>query len=129
MEVWRKGTSVKLSAKVGEMKADDKVAAAKPDSKAEKAATTVLGMDVVAVDADTLKELKIKGGVQVESVVGAASTAGITDGDIIMVVNDTDITGPEQFAKVIAGLDKSRPVGLMIRRGEQTQWVAVKPAK
>ena len=129
MEVWRKGKSVKLSAKVGEMKADEKVASAKSDAKADKAATTVLGMEVVAVDADTLKELKIKGGVQVESVEGAASNAGIAEGDIIMVVNDTDVTSPEQFAKVVGGLDKSRPVGLMIRRGEQTQWVAVKPAK
>ena len=73
--------------------------------------------------------MKIKGGVQIQSAEGAASTAGITEGDIILVVNDTDVTSPEQFAKVIAGLDKSRPVGLMIRRGEQTQWVAVKPAK
>ena len=129
MEVWRKGKSVKLSAKVAQMKSEDKVASAKPDDKGEKAATTVLGMDVVAVDADTLKELKIKGGVQVESVEGAASAAGITEGDIILVVNDTDVTSPEQFAKVVTGLDKSRPVGLMIRRGEQTQWVAVKPAK
>jgi serine protease Do len=86
-------------------------------------------MSVVSVDADTLKELKIKGGVLVESAEGAASAAGITEGDIVVVVNDTDVTSPEQFAKVVAGLDKARPVGLMIRRGQQTQWVAVKPAK
>ncbi len=129
MEVWRKGKIVKLTAKVGEMKTDDKVASAKPDAKTEKVATKVLGMEVVSVDADTLKELKIKGGVLVESAEGAASTAGIAEGDIIVVVNDTDVTSPEQFAKVVAGLDKARPVGLMIRRGEQTQWVAVKPAK
>jgi serine protease Do len=129
MEVWRKGKTVKLTAKVGAMKNDDKVASVKPDAKAAKAATQVLGMSVVSVDADTLKELKIKGGVLVESAEGAASAAGITEGDIVVVVNDTDVTSPEQFAKVVAGLDKARPVGLMIRRGQQTQWVAVKPAK
>ena len=129
IEVWRKGKTVKLTVTVGEMKVD-----AKPVEKAEQAkpvetTTTVLGMGVVAVDADTQTKLRIKGGVQVKTVEGLASSAGIAEGDIILAANDTDITSPEQFAKFVAGLDKSRPVGLMLRRGDQTQWVAVKPTK
>jgi serine protease Do len=62
--------------------------------------------------------------------VGApASTAGIVEGDIILAVNDTDITSPDQFAKVVDGRDTSRPVGLMVRSGDQTRWVAVSTAK
>lgn len=129
IEVWRKGKTVKLKVTVGEMKADPKAVAKAETAKPAEPATTVLGMGVVAVEADVQAKLRIKGGVQVSSVEAPASTAGIAEGDIILTANDTDITSPEQFAKVIAGLDKTRPVGLMVRRGEQTQWVAVKPTK
>ncbi len=128
IELWRKGKAQTLSISVGEMKSEEKVAA-KSDAKPEKASVKVLGMGVVTVDAETRKELRIKGGVEVQSVEGAASAAGIAEGDIILAVNDTDVTSPEQFAKAVAALDKTRPVGLMVRRGDQTQWVAVKPAK
>lgn len=66
---------------------------------------------------------------QVTTVGAPASTAGIVEGDIILAANDSDITSPDQFAKVIAGLDSSRPVGLMVRTGDQTRWVAVSTAK
>ncbi len=129
IEVWRKGKVVKLKVTVGEMKTDPKAVAKAEEAKPAEATTTVLGMGVVPVDADAQTKLRIKGGVQVTSVEGPASSAGIAEGDIILAANDTDITSPEQFAKFVAGLDKTRPVGLMLRRGDQTQWVAVKPTK
>jgi len=129
IEVWRKGKAVKLKVTVGEMKADPKVVAKAEEAKPAEAVTTVLGMGVVPVESEIQTKLRIKGGVQVNSAEAPASTAGISEGDIILAANDTDITSPEQFAKVVAGLDKTRPVGLMVRRGEQTQWVAVKPTK
>ena len=128
IEVWRKGKAQTLNISVGELKPDEKVSA-KVDAKPEKASVTVLGMGIIPVDAETRKELRIKGGVQVLSAEGAASAAGIAEGDVILAVNDTDVTSPEQFAKAVTALDKTRPVGLMVRRGDQTQWVAVKPAK
>ncbi len=129
IEVWRKGKVVKLKVTVGEMKADPKAVAKGPSVKPAETETKVLGLSVVAVDADLQTKLRIKGGVQVNSVEAPASSAGIAEGDIILAVNDTDITSPEQFAKFVDALDKSRPVGLMLRRGDQTQWVAVKPTK
>ena len=104
------------------------MAKAEPAKPAE-VVTSVLGMGVVKVEADVQSKLRIKGGVKVTEVEAPASTSGIAEGDIILAANDTDITSPEQFAKIVAGLDKTRPVGLMVRRGDQTQWVAVKPTK
>lgn len=129
IEVWRKGKLVKLTVKVGELKADPKVAAAKQEEKAAESAPVVLGMGVVAVDADTQTKLRIKGGLKVTSVEAPASNSGISVGDIILTAGDTDITSPDQFTKLISGLDKSKPVALMIRSGEQTRWVTVSPAK
>ena len=131
VEVWRKGKPLTLKIKVAELKPEGVAAAApaEPKAKPVEAQTEVLGMKVVPVSAEAQKKLRIKGGVQVTSAEGPAATAGISEGDIILAANDSDVTSPEQFAKVIAGLDKKRPVGLMVRTGDQTRWVAVSPAK
>ncbi len=130
VEVWRKGKSVKLKVTVIELKAEQTAAAApEPKAKPVESQTVVLGMTVVPVTADAQKKLRIKGGVQVTTVGAPASTVGIAEGDIILAANDSDITSPEQFAKMISGLDKSRSVALMVRTGDQTRWVAVTPAK
>lgn len=129
IEVWRKGKPLTLKVKVAELKAD-KTASVEPSTvKPAEAVTTVLGMEIVPVQEDIQKKLRITGGVQVTAVEAPASTAGVAEGDIVLAVNDTDIVSPTQFAKVVAGLDQSRPVGLMVRTGDQTRWVAVRTAK
>lgn len=129
LEVWRKGKPLTLKVTVAELKADKTAAAAPVPTKAPEPVTTVLGMAVTPVSEEIQKKLRIKGGVQVTSVEAPASKAGVAEGDIILAVNDTDITTPAQFAKVVAGLDQSRPVGLMVRTGDQTRWVAVRTEK
>lgn len=130
VEVWRKGKPVKLKVTVAEIKAEAQAEApAAPKAKPVEAKTEVLGMKIVPVAAEAQKKLRIKGGVQVSSVEGPAAEAGIAEGDILLAVNDTDITSPEQFAKVITGLAKGRSVALMVRTGDQTRWVAVSSAK
>ena len=129
LEVWRKGKPLTLKVTVAELKADKPAAAAPVPTKAPEPVTTVLGMAVTPVSEEIQKKLRIKGGVQVTSVEAPASKAGVAEGDIILAVNDTDITTPAQFAKVVAGLDQPRPVGLMVRTGDQTRWVAVRTEK
>jgi serine protease Do len=127
--VWRKGKPLTLKVTVAELKADKTAAAEPTPPKVAETVTTVLGMEIVPVKEDVQKKLRIKGGVQVTAVAAPASTAGVAEGDIILAVNDTDISSPTQFAKVVAGLDQARPVGLMVRTGEQTRWVAVRIEK
>lgn len=129
VEVWRKGKSVKLNVTVIELKAEKTAAAPESKAKPAESQTVVLGMTVVPVAADAQKKLRIKGGVQVVTVSEPALAAGVAEGDIILAVNDSDISSPEQFAKVVSGLSKSRSVALMVRTGDQTRWVAVTPAK
>ena len=66
---------------------------------------------------------------EVEVAEGAAAKAGLQEGDIVLALNDTDVTGAKQFAELVGKLDKGRAVGLLVRRGEQTQWVAVPASK
>ena len=131
LEVWRKGKPMTLSVTVAQMKVTDKAAEkeATPEDKKTEKTTEVLGMTVIAVPAEQQKKLRIKGGALVNQATGLAAAAGIAEGDIILAVNDIDVTGPEQLAKTIGSTDKNKPVGLMVRRGEQTQWMVIRQGK
>lgn len=128
MEVWRKGKSMTLSVKVGEIPAEKTAAAGKKAAPVPEV-TNALGLGVVDVPADVQKKLRIKGGVQVKVAEGVAGKAGLQEGDIVLALNDTDVTGAKQFAELVAKLDKGRAAGLLVRRGDQTQWVAVPASK
>jgi len=121
IQVWRKGKTVDLKAKVAEM--TDAAVASTSESAPEPAKADRLGLTVKALPSGSDETQ----GVVVEEADGAAADAGIQQGDIILRVNDTDITSPEQFAKVVKGLDKSRPAVLLVSRDQQSQWVIVKP--
>jgi len=128
MEVWRKGKVVTLKVKVGELEvADNKPGAQQPQPKATP--TDALGLKVTEIPAAVRSKEKVKGGVQVVEVEEPAETAGINEGDIILTVNDVDVTGPEQFAKLVSDLSKSRAAALLVLRDGQSQWITVTPGK
>lgn len=130
MQVWRKGKDQKLRVKVGEMPSADDDSSAAPGKKApQDAPADVLGLKVSAIDKSLEGQLPQDGGVQVVEASGPAAAAGIAAGDIIVTVNDVDIKGPEHYAKVVAGLSKSRAAALLVVRGDQSQWVTVTPEK
>ncbi|MFC5428584.1 DegQ family serine endoprotease [Paraburkholderia denitrificans] len=126
--IWRKGQTRELPIAIAEMQADK---TAKGDQKKAPApkprASNSLGLSVTDVPADQLNQLKIKGGVLVESVGGPAARAGLQKGDIILRVGDTDITGVKQFEEVTARLDPQKMVAVLVRRGENTQFVPIRP--
>ena len=127
LEVWRKGKRLTLDVKVAELKTGST-----PDDAPAEAApgvTNALGLDVTEVPAEVQRKLRIKGGVLVRSVTGASDNAGIAEGDIILAVNQTDVTGVAQFNKLAAGLEKGRSAGVLVRRGDVTLWVAVQLTK
>ncbi len=129
MEVWRKGKTVKLKVKVGEMPAaDDAGTPGKPEAP-QATPVDALGLKVAEVDEEARGKMDVKGGVQVVDAEEPASTAGLMPGDIIVTINDVDITGPEQYAKVVSGLNKSRAAALLVVRGDQSQWITVTPGK
>ncbi|CAM5202756.1 Serine protease Do OS=Castellaniella defragrans OX=75697 GN=HNR28_003037 PE=3 SV=1 [Castellaniella defragrans] len=121
LQVWRKGKTVDLKAKVAEL--TDTAVASSSESAPESAKADRLGLTVKALPSGSDETQ----GVVVDDAEGAAADAGIQPGDIILRVNDTDITSPEQFAKIVKGLDKSRPAVLLVSRDQQSQWVIVKP--
>ena len=40
------------------------------------------------------------------------------EGDVILAIDNTEVTSVKQFEAVIAKLDKSKPVTVLLRRGD-----------
>ncbi|TDV38406.1 serine protease Do [Paraburkholderia caballeronis] len=126
--VWRKGQTRDLSITVAEMQADK---AAKDGQKKapepKPRASNALGLAVSDIPADQQNAQKLHGGVQVDAVEGPAARAGLQRGDIIMRVGDVDITSAKQFEEVTSKLDPQKMVAVLVRRGDNTQFVPLRP--
>jgi serine protease Do len=128
LTIWRKGQTHDLNVVIAEMQPDKPAKAdskAKPEPKAP--ATNALGIAAVELSSDDRKALKLDHGVQVDAADGAAARAGIQKGDVILRVGDTDISGVRQFDSLVKGLDPSKPVAVLVRRGDNSQYVPVRP--
>ncbi|MEW5879843.1 MAG: DegQ family serine endoprotease [Pseudomonadota bacterium] len=128
MTVWRKGTQRDLHVTVGELPADRPVARRGEPPQRGGASANALGLVVSDVPAERLKELRIRGAVQVDSVDGAAARAGLRAGDLIVAVNNVEVQNAKQFNDLVAKLDPKRNVALLVRRGDQSTFVIIKPS-
>ncbi|SAK55993.1 peptidase S1C, Do [Caballeronia catudaia] len=128
LTIWRKGQTRDLPITVTEMQ-PDKVAKTeqKKAPQSKERASNSLGLAVSDIPADQKKALKLSSGVQVDAVEGPAARAGFQKGDIIMRLGDTDITSAKQFQEVAQGLDASKMVAVLVRRGDNTQFVPLRP--
>jgi serine protease Do len=128
LTVFRRGASKDLSITVAEVPAE-KTVAQKGQEERKAATAAPLGL-VVADLSDTQKrELRVRGGVRIESAAEPAARAGLREGDVVLAVANTEVLGVRDFEAVMARVDKSRPVSLLIRRGEVAQYVLVRPAR
>ena len=128
LNVWRAGKPRDVTIAVGEFKDEEatKTAAAEKGKKAE-AKPGKLGVAVAEVTAEQKKALKVSGGVMVEAADGAALAAGVGPGDVILRVNNVDITNVKHFNDTIAKLDPKKPVALLIRDENGTRFVTFRP--
>jgi serine protease Do len=128
LQVFRRGTTRDLSAVVAEFE-PERVASRKPAERdnAKPAPVSSIGLGVSDLSEAQRHELKVKGGVKVETVQGAAARAGIHENDVILSVDNVEITSARQFEAAVAKLDKAKPVTLLVRQGEMAKFVIVKP--
>ena len=125
--VWRKGAARDLNLTIAEMEPDNKVAKAEEKKPKPEQTANTLGLVVSDLTEAQKKELKVEGGAVVETAEGAAARAGLRAGDLILRVNNTDVKDGKQFNAVVAKLEPKKTVLLLVRRGEASQFVTVKP--
>jgi serine protease Do len=75
------------------------------------------------------RELKVKAGVRVETAEGAAARAGIREGDVVLSLDNTEITGAKQFDSVVGKLDKDKQVTVLIKRGDWVNYIVIRPQR
>jgi serine protease Do len=127
LEVYRNRATRTVQVDVIEFEAP-KVAGGE-DKEAATAAKAALGLRVSDLSDNEKGDLRVKGGVRVDSADGAAARAGIKEGDVILSVGGTDITSAKQYAAVVAKLDKTKSVNMLVRRGDVARYLIIKPAK
>ncbi|VTU39832.1 putative periplasmic serine endoprotease DegP-like precursor [Variovorax sp. PBS-H4] len=132
--VFRRGNSRDLSVTIAEIEPDKPAQTAErdeqPSSKpSASAAAKSLGLAVSDLTEGQKKELKLKGGVKVDSATEAATRAGLREGDIILAVNNVEVANAKEFESALVKADKSKPVSVLFRRGEWAQYALIRPSR
>jgi serine protease Do len=129
--VFRRGSTKELSVVIAEIEPEKPVkkAADKPLKPKETTAAQGIGLAVSDLTDAAKKELRIQGGVQVDSAADAAARAGLREGDVIMTLANVAVANVKEFEAALSKLDKSKPLSILFRRGEWAQYTVIRPAK
>ncbi|WP_029363288.1 DegQ family serine endoprotease [Herbaspirillum lusitanum] len=127
VNIWRKGSARDIAVTVVEIEAD-KPAKVEEKKPKQEAAPNSLGLVVSDLSDAQKKELKVDSGVLVESAVGVAAAAGLRAGDVVQRLNDVDIKDSRQFNGLVAKLDPKKRAAVLVRRGDSSQFVPLRPS-
>jgi len=127
--VFRRGAAKDLAMVIAEVEPDGAAPQAKATGKGSTLVSQPLGLTLAELTDAQKKELGIKGGVRVTAAVEAAARAGLREGDVILQLANVEITGLKSFEATLAKVDKSKPVNLLVRRGEWAQYVLIRPTR
>jgi serine protease Do len=131
--VFRRGSTRDVSVTVAEFEAERAVrpAAARPQDQQRSATPAQQSIGLVVSDLNDAqkKEHRVKGGVKVDSVAEGAARAGIREGDVIVAIGNTEISNAKEFDAAIAKADKSKPIPVLLRRGELATYLLIRPQR
>ena len=103
-------------------------AQAEPGASSAPPAKTALGLSVSDLTDAQKKDMKLRNGVRVDAAEGPAAKAGLREGDVILAMDNTEVTDVKQFVSIAARAEKSRAVSVMVRRGEFVSYLVIRPA-
>jgi serine protease Do len=130
LQVFRRGATRDVQVTVAEFEADrpTRRAQAEPGASSPQS-KSALGLTVSELTEAQKRELKIKSGVRVDAAEGAAARAGLHEGDVILAIDNTEVTNVKQFLGIAAKVEKSRAVSVMVKRGEFVNYVVIRPVR
>jgi serine protease Do len=129
IEVMRQGQRLQLEIKIAELPDDEQLAGVSREPVPDK--SNRLGLVVRELTADQREQLGIEqGGVLVESVKeGPAASAGVTAGDVILMLDNQPVEGLEGFNRILEAIEPGRSVAVLIQRGDGRMFYALKLPK
>jgi serine protease Do len=130
--VFRRGTAKDLSILVGEVEPEQRQATRRnsPENNNKSVpATAAKNLGLTLSDLTDLQrsELKIKGGVRVETAESFAARAGLREGDVILAIANTEVNSVRDVETILSRIDKNRSIGVLVRRGDWAQYVVIPP--
>lgn len=128
LQVFRRGAYRDITVTVAEFEPEVARRVVQGDNAQPALPKTAIGLTVSDLSEAQKRELKLRGGVRVESVDGAAARSGLREGDVIVALDNTEVTNARQFNALAAKVDKSRPISVMVRRGDWTNYLVIRPA-
>ncbi len=132
LTVFRRGAQRELPVTIGEFEPDKpivKTSDKQPDKPKLSAAGQSVGLSVSDLTDAEKKELKLKGGVKVEAAADSGARAGIREGDVIVAIGNTEVASVKEFDSAVAKADKSKPVPVLLHRGDLATYVLIRPAR
>jgi serine protease Do len=128
LQVFRRGGYRDLGVTVAEFEADRNARSGERENKTPPPTSVgSLGLTVSDLSDAQKRELKTKNGVRVDAVEGVAARAGIREGDVLLSIDNTEVTSAKQFEALVNKLDKAKPVTALVRRGDTVNFVIVRP--
>jgi serine protease Do len=130
LQVFRRGSYRDLTVTVSEFEPDrpTRVAggngAAKPD-----ASMAALGLTLSDLTDAQKRELKLRSGVMVDAAEGAAGRAGLKRGDVIVSLDETEVTSAKHFASLVARAERGKPLTVLVRQGDWINRVVIRPGR
>lgn len=127
VEIIRRSKHKTIRVKISELPTEDEVAAKNNKTKLEKE-VNLLNIKTKDLTETEKEELEINDhGILVEQVnQGPAQKAGLRQGDIILLMNNTKITNVTQFNELIKSLPKGRSIPVLIQRQGNPIFLALK---
>jgi serine protease Do len=128
LQVFRRGNTKDITVTVAEFEAD-KPMRRTSDPGTPPAPKGALGLSVADLNEAQKREMRLRGGVRVEAVDGAAARAGLREGDVILSMDNTEIADVKQFNQLAQKAEKAKAVSVLVRRGEAVNYLVIKPGR
>jgi serine protease Do len=135
VQVWQGGKAKDIQATVIELEPPTRTAAApgrseKPVPSIAGAAVAMFGFTVSDLNDARKQQTRLPFGVMIDDVSenSPAGRAGLKRGDVILTMNQVDMTAVGQMNEEAAKLDKTRPVAFLVWRQGNTTYIVLRPA-
>jgi serine protease Do len=126
--LWRKGAQQDVPVTIVELEGDKVAKKAGGKTPGDEQPSNALDLAVSDLTPVKKKELSLDAGVLVEAADGVAARAGVQPGDVIQQVNNIEVRDTKQFNAAVAKLDPNKSSVVLVRRGDVSQFVSLRPS-